>query len=308
MADPARRASLTWPTRLSRRVGLRIVTLLRSIPIRWRILSIAGLNAAVVVVLTIMIWSSAKVLDQAWVDVRQARASERALASLENQTSRLQNLIHRYVDKPTPEVFDEIMQVRKAALGTLTRRALRDPMLSGSIAKFRQTTARLLGGFRELRRLRATIATTYQEQVLAPAKDMAGLFSTIEGATGHRDAPIWPAVGRSRDAFTAMLVAINSYYLSHASASAEEARRNTETIEKTIPEISGLADNDLQRRALERLKARTVTLQNGLGRLSEEFSRRTDILRNTIDAARRTQAAKSTNCLQECASTSARPR
>src|SRR6185437_12496650 len=85
--------------------------------------------------------------------------------------------------------------------------------------------------------------------------------------------------------FTAMLVAINSYDLSPASASAEEARRNTETIEKTIPEISRLADNDLQRQALERLKARTVALQKGLGRLSEEYSRRSDVLRNTIDAA-----------------------
>ena len=285
MADPARRASLTLPTRLSRRVGLRIVKLLRSIPIRWRILSIAGLNAAVVVVLTIMIWNSARVLDQAWVDVRRVRASERALTSLESQTGRLQNLIHRYIDEPTPELLAEIMQVRKAVLGTLKRRALRDPMLSGSIAMFKQTTARLLGGFGELRSLQATITKTYQEQVLAPAKDMAGLFSTIESATGRRDAPIWPALGRSRDAFTAMLVAINSYDLSPARASAEEARRNTETIEKTIPEISGLADNDVQRQALERLKARTVALRKGLSRLSEEYSRRSDVLRNTIDAA-----------------------
>ena len=32
-----------------------------------------------------------------------------------------------------------------------------------------------------------------------------------------------------------MLVAANAYYLSLAAASAEDARRNTETIEKTIP-------------------------------------------------------------------------
>ncbi len=83
--------------------------------------------------------------------------------------------------------------------------------------------------------------------MLTPARDMAGLYSIIEGATGHRDAPIWPSLGKSREAFTAMLVAANAYYLSLATASAEEARRNTETIEKTIPVMSDLADNDLQR-------------------------------------------------------------
>ena len=64
--------------------------------------------------------------------------------------------------------------------------------------------------------MQATIAKTYEEQVLGPAKDMAGLYSIIEGATGHRDALIWPSLGKSREAFTAMLVAANAYYLSLA--------------------------------------------------------------------------------------------
>ena len=83
---------------------------------------------------------------------------------------------------------------------------------------------------------------------------MAGLYSIIEGATGHRDALIWPALGKSREAFTALLVAANAYYLSLASASAEDARRNTDTIEKTIPAMADLAENDLQRLALQRLQ------------------------------------------------------
>jgi signal transduction histidine kinase len=121
--------------------------------------------------------------------------------------------------------------------------------------------------------------------VQAPAKDMAGLYSIIEGATGHRDALIWPALGKSREAFTAMLVAANSYYLTLAAASAEDARRNTETIEKTIPVMVDLADNDLQRLALQRLETRTTALQDGLTKLSEQLTNRTDLLRNTIDAS-----------------------
>jgi C4-dicarboxylate-specific signal transduction histidine kinase len=258
--------------------------LLRAVPIRWRILSIAALNSAVVLVLAAMIWNGGQVLRSAWNDVRQARESERILARLESETGRLQNLIHRYINQPSPELFAEIVLVREAVLGTLTTRASTDPMLSGSVERLERLTERFLDGFGELRTVQTKISTTYEEQVLTPAKDMASLYSVIEGATGHRDALILPALGKSREAFTGMLVAANSYYLSLATASAEEARRNTDTIEKTIPVMTGLADNDQQRQALQRLQLRTAALREGLSRLSEQLADRSDLLRNTIDA------------------------
>ena len=273
------------PAGLAAQGRARIVGLVRAVPIRWRILSIAALNSAVVVVLAAMIWNGAQVLGSAWDDVRQVRESDKILALLESETSRLQNLIHRYINQPSPELFAEILLLREAVLGTLTTRASTDPMLSGSVAELERVTEKFLNGFGELRGIQATIAKTYQEQVQAPAKDMAGLYSIIEGATGHREALIWPSLGKSREAFTAMLVAANSYYLSLASASADDARRNTETIEKTIPVMSDLADNDLQRMALQRLQARTLALRAGFDKLSEQLASRTELLRNTIDAS-----------------------
>jgi signal transduction histidine kinase len=263
----------------------RIVGLLRAVPIRWRVLSIAALNSAVVIVLVAMIWNGVAVLGSAWDDVRQVRESDKILASLENETSRLQNLIHRYINQPSPEFFSEILLVRDAVLGTLTTRASTDPVLSGSVEELQRVTERFLSGFDELRTVQSTISKTYEDQVLTPARDMAGLYSIIEGATGHRDAPIWPSLGKSREAFTAMLVAANAYYLSLATASAEEARRNTEAIEQTIPVMADLADNDLQRLALQRLKLRTVALREGLAKLSEQLANRTELLHNTIDAS-----------------------
>src|ERR1700753_1496144 len=249
------------PASLAARIRARVVRLLRAVPIRWRILSIAALNSAVVIVLAALIWNGAQVLGTAWDDVRQVRESDKILALLESETSRLQNLIHRYINQPSPDLFAEILLLREAVLGTLTTRASTDPMLSGSVEELERVTVRFLDGFGELRSLQTTISKTYEEQVLGPARDMAGLYSVIEGATGHRDALIWPSLGKSRESFTAMLVAANSYYLSLAPASAEDARRNTETIEKTIPVMSELADNDLQKMALARLKARTVALR-----------------------------------------------
>jgi signal transduction histidine kinase len=285
LGTPEQDPTAERPASFAARGRFRIVTLLRAVPIRWRILSIAALNSAVVVVLSVMIWNGAQVLGSAWDDVRQVRESDKILALLESETGRLQNLIHRYINQPSPELFAEILLLREAVLGTLTTRASTDPMLSGSVAELERVTERFLNGFGELRGVQATISKTYEEQVLTPAREMAGLYSIIEGATGHRDALIWPSLGKSREAFTAMLVAANAYYLSLATASAEEARRSTETIEKTIPVMSELADNDLQRMALGRLNARTVALREGLAKLSEELASRTELLRNTIDAS-----------------------
>jgi signal transduction histidine kinase len=273
------------PTNFVGRARVRIVQLVRAVPIRWRILSIALLNSAVVLVLAALIWNGAKVLGSAWDDVRQVRESDKILALLESETSRLQNLIHRYINQPSPELFAEILLLREAVLGTLTTRAATDPMLSGSVEQLERVTSRFLDGFGELRAVQAKISKTYDEQVLGPARDMAGLYSIIEGATGNREALIWPSLGKSREAFTALLVAANAYYLSVASASAEDARRNTETIEKSIPVMTDLAENDLQKLALQRLLQRTRDLREGLAKLSGQLASRTELLRNTIDAS-----------------------
>ena len=293
------------PASLAARGRFRMVQLLRAVPIRWRILSIAGLNSAVVVVLAALIWNGAGVLGSAWDDVRQVRESDKILARLESETSRLQNLIHRYINQPSPELFAEILLLREAVLGTLTTRASTDPMLSGSVERLEQVTDRFLNGFGELRGVQATITRTYEQQVLGPAKEMASLYSVIEGATGHRDAPIWPALGKSREAFTGMLVAANSYYLSLAAASAEEARRNTETIEKTIPVMADLADNDLQRMALTRLGRADAGAARGL-RQTDRAARQPDraCCATPSTPARPMRSARSTSCRSRCASAS----
>lgn len=285
MTDDPRQPSTAERQSFAARGRFRVVGWLRAVPIRWRILSIAALNSAVVVVLAVLIYNGATVLGSAWDDVRQVRESDKILAKLESETSRLQNLIHRYINQPSPELFAEILLLREAVLGTLTNRAAADPMLSGSVARLEQVTDRFLNGFGELRAVQATINKTYEQQVLGPAREMAGLYSVIEGATGHRDAQIWPSLGRSREAFTALLVAANAYYLSPGSGSAEDARRNTEAIEKTIPAMADLADNDLQRMALTRLQGKTVALRDGMAKLTEQLGVRTALLRNTIDAS-----------------------
>ncbi len=132
-------------------------------------------------------------------------------------------------------------------------------------------TERFLLGFGEVREVQATIAHTYENEVLKPAKEMAGLYAIVEGAIGKRDALLLPSLGKSREAFTASLVAANAFYLALASDAADEARRNIATVELTIPVMIDLAENNLQRAALSALAQRAAAFREGFKSLDRAF-------------------------------------
>jgi hypothetical protein len=224
------------PTARQRRsLDLETQSVVRVLPIRWRLLLIAALNGTVAIILAALIWNGANVLSRAWDDVRTVRESDRLLVLLESEASRLQNLIHRYINQPSQEVLTEILGLHGEVLSTLRNRGAVDPVLSGSADELRAVTERFLQGFGEVRALQTTIAHTYENEVLKPAREMAGLYAIIEGAIGARDALLLPSLGKSREAFTASLVAANAFYLSLASDAADEARKNITTVEQTIP-------------------------------------------------------------------------
>ena len=267
-----------------RRLRFSAIELVRAVPIRWRILAIAGFNAFVVIILAGLIWNGARTLYTAWDDLRQVRESDKVLAVLESQAGRLQNLIHRYINQPNPQSFAEILLLREAVLGTLSQQGSGDSLLAGSIDDLQKATERFLDGFGDLRTEQATIAKTYEDQVLTPAREMSGLYAIIDSAIETRNSLIWPSLGKSREAFSAMLVAANAYYLSLASNAAEEARTDVAMIEKTVPVMIDLAENDLQRSALVKLGERAAMLRKGLAALAEHFTRRDTLLRTGIDA------------------------
>src|SRR5262249_27103943 len=276
--------SATRNARPRRSLDLETGSVVRVLPIRWRLLSIAALNATVAVILAAFIWNGANVLSRAWDDVRTVRESDKLLVLLESEASRLQNLIHRYINQPSQEVLTDILGLHGEVLSTLRNRGAVDPILSGSADELRTVTERFLQGFGEVRALQTTIAHTYENEVLKPAREMAGLYAIIEGAIGARDALLLPSLGKSREAFTASLVAANAFYLSSlASDAADEARRNITTVEQTIPVMIDLAENSLQRAALTALAQRAAAFGDGLKTLAEQFAMRTNLLKTAID-------------------------
>src|ERR1700720_4785662 len=195
---------------------------LRTLPIRWRILSIAALNIAVAIVFTAIIWNGAKVLASARSDLRESRESDRHLALLEGQAARLQNLIHRYFTQPDGDLLREITELRKSLLGTLQDRAFLDPILSARAADVVRPSGGLVAGVDELRNAHSAIMNTYENEVLAPAREMSGLYAIVEGVTPDRNALVWPPLSKSRESFSTTLVLSNDFYLLHETDTATE--------------------------------------------------------------------------------------
>jgi signal transduction histidine kinase len=266
-----------------RSVDLATQTLVRVLPIRWRLFCIAALNATVAVILALLIWKGANVLSDAWDDVRRVRESDKLLVQLRSEASQLQNLIHRYINQPNEQVLAEILGLHGDVLSTLRNRGAVDPVLSKSADELRAVTERFLQGFSEVREVQTTISQTYENELLKPAKDMAGLYAIIESSIGSRDALLLPSLGKSREAFTASLLAANAFYLSPASDSADEALASISTVEQTIPVMIDLAENSLQRSALAALAQRATSFRDGLKSLSEQFTARANLLKTAID-------------------------
>ena len=260
-----------------------VESFVRRLRIRTRIFLVAAVNIAVIVVLAILLWISSRLLNDTWKELQSVRGSERLVATIESEASRVQSLIHRYFIQPTPEVLAEIEGRWSSITGTLFERAATDPALSPQAEALRDLTNRLVSGFDQLRAARTEIATLYEEQILKPSREMSGLYAILESTIADRAALIAPPLGKSRDAFATTSVAINSYYLSTSSAPADEALGNLDTIINTIPVMLDLSDGDIQRAALQRLQTRARQLKDGLQKLTAEFKEQNRLLQNVVD-------------------------
>jgi len=255
----------------------------RRFRIRTRIFMVAALNIAVIFVLAILLWISSQLLNSTWRELQAVRSSERLVATIESESSRVQSLIHRYFIQPTPEVLAEVEARWSSLTGTLFERAATDPALAPEAHTLRDLTNKLVSGFDQLRAARAEIATLYEEQILKPSREMSGLYSILESTITDRGSLIAPALSKSREAFATTSVAINSYYLSTSSTPADEALSNIDTIINTLPVMLDLADGDIQRAALQRLQTRARQLRDGLLRLTVEFKEQSRLLKDVVD-------------------------
>jgi len=236
----------------------------RRIPVRWRIATVVILNLAFITLLMLLIGSGARAIRSAWDDLQEARRIDRLLASIENDAGRLQTLIHRYFALPNEAVLGEIEQRRKALLAKLAIEQEIDLALQNPARSVTSVTERFMLGFDELRSVRETISSIYENEIRKPASELSQLYAVVETAMADRSALVAPSLGKSREAFSIFLVAINDYYLTQSVQAQREASRSIEVIQATAPVMVDLAQTEFQRAALQALADRTTALQGRL--------------------------------------------
>src|SRR5947209_5131142 len=273
--------------------------LLRRIPIRWRILSIAGFNTAVVLILALLIADSASIVNNTWTDLVRVRASERVVSQIDSEAGRVQSLIHRYFTQPSPELLAEVESRWNALQSNLIPRAAEDPVLLSATRSLSDITNRLVGGFDALRAVRDRIAEIYEGEVLTPTKEMTGLYAIIESTIEGRTSLLSPSLRKSRENFSAALVAINSYYLSLSAASSREAVTNLMAIENTLPVMLDLADSEIQTASLKGLQTRATQLRRGVDNLAAAFDKQSELLRDQVDKSQAEMSAATTSLTAE---------
>jgi signal transduction histidine kinase len=285
------------PTVNARMVPLQ--RLLRRVPIRWRILSIAGFNTAVVVILALLIADSARIVNSTWTDLVRVRASERIVSQIDAEAGRIQGLIHRYFTQPSPELLAEVETRWNVLQSSLIPHAAEDPVLQPATKSLFNLTNRLVGGFDALRAVRDKIAEVYDAEVLTPTREMTGLYAIIESTIEGRTALISPALRKSRESFSTALVAINAYYLSLSAASAREAVNNLISIENTLPVMLDLADSEIQTAALKGLQVRAGQLRHGVDNLAAAFDKQSGLLRDEVDKSQADMTAATARLTSE---------
>lgn len=267
-------------------VGARAATfgrMVRSVPIRWRILAIAAANSALALILLLVIWNGAQVLVAAWQDLRRVQDSERFLSALGADAERLQGNIHRYFAVPDPNILAKIVDLRESLVSRLRVQARLDPLLAGPTRDLTDITERFVTGFDALRETRDEISRVYDQKIVKPSKEMAGLYAIITSASADPNALIWPALGKSREAFNEMILSANAFYLSGAQAAARDAIANAASIQRTVPVIRDMSTNEIQQRAIGELKTRAELFGEGLNELRVSFAKHGRLLNEVVD-------------------------
>lgn len=257
--------------------------MLRRVPVRWRIAAVVILNLAFIGLLLLLIGSGARAIRAAWSDLQEARRVDRLLASIENDAGRLQTLIHRYFALPNEAVLNEIEQRRRALLAKLALETEIDLALQNPARSVSSVTERFMFGFDELRSVRETISSIFENEISKPASELSQLYSVVETAMADRSSLVGPSLGKSREAFSTFLVAINDYYLTQSVQAQREAARSIEIIQATAPVMVDLAETDFQRDALRALAERTVSLRAGFGRMVQVLGMQNRLLQVEID-------------------------
>ena len=258
---------------------------IRRIPVGWRVSLLVALNLTVFLMLGLVIWQGNRTLGGLWSEVQRITSEHRLFDGIENDAGGLQNQVHRYLEMPGESVLTDIGRLRRQLLSRLASVRAADPATAEGAVRVAKAAQQLLDGFEALREVSAGIRALYHDGILPLGGEVAGLFGILDDATRGADSAAGPAISKSRENFTAALLAINAFYFSGDAEAVAQAQRSLAAVAKTAPLIRSLAAGELEQQTAAALADRFAAMTAALERLVADRSRQSELLGTEIDGA-----------------------
>lgn len=260
---------------------------LRRLPVDWRIFLIVALNGVVLAVLGALAVSGAREIIARWRDVGAAHAEYRVYAGIENEVSRLQGLVHRYLGQPTGELLAEIDSRRRRLLQDLEGFRTDDPSINAEFARLAGASRRFLSSFDAVRELSAGLRRLHDEVAMRRGPEMTGMLGGLE-VEARTDSPTLAAgFARARAGLFEGLAAFNAHFLSGDAAASERAAVNFEQLRLELATLRDAATDPRVAALVDALSARAEELAQAQIQARGDIERRARIVVEDVDGRQR---------------------
>lgn len=256
---------------------------LRRLPVHWRIFLVVALNGVVVALLAALAFFGAREIIARWRDVGAAHAEYRVYAGIENEISRLQGLVHRYLGDPSGELLAEIDSRRRRLLQDLESFRTDDPSINAEFARLAGASRRFLVSFDSVRELSAGLRRLQDDVSARRGPEITSLMSGLE-TDAKADSPALTAgLARAREDLFESLAAFNAFFLSGEAAAAERAAVNFEQLRLELATLRDLAADPGRAALVDALSVRADELAQALVQARAYIERRGQVVVEDVD-------------------------
>ncbi|MDO6384961.1 MULTISPECIES: ATP-binding protein [unclassified Uliginosibacterium] len=265
----------------------RLQVWLRATPIQRRLQYLTLLNVGGLLLLLLLSLLSSIVKDGYFNAIEQLNTQQRQLQHFNTETARLQAGIRQYLGSSDDELMHQIDRSTEQLFIELNTKAREKSDYAESVTLLRNALQTFMTGYYELKKINTEIDQTYQTQLLEPSQQAAGLLTMVLNSSTQRKGQtlIGPASLSLIQAFNDSLLKMNAYYAKRETHISLATRTSLERVAQLAPVLEPLADTDIERRALQELKARVHTMISGLGSLQRAYANRANIMEHKIEAS-----------------------
>ena len=256
---------------------------LRRLPVHWRIFLVVGLNGVAAALLAALAFFGAGEIIARWRDVESAHAEYRVYGGIENEISRLQGLVHRYLGDPSGDLLAEIDSRRRRLLRDLEGFRTDDPTINAEFARLAGASRRFLVSFDSVRELSAGLRRLQDDVSIRRGPEMTSLMSGLETDAKAQDPALVAGLARAREDLFESLAAFNAFFLSGEAAAAERAAVNFEQLRLELAMLRDVAVDPGRIALVDALSVRADELAQALLQARADIERRTRVVVEDVD-------------------------